>query len=202
MDQTSLYDGYLNQQAALPYGLTIGAIVCAANETYNVFRGINNYLETNNQSKLETMLLGNTVSGIISEMVVKHIAKYAPSLEANTKIGGHPDLLPTGRYLDHTILNGKYGLEIKVSQHSGGWQGHNPEAGWLMIFRYCLDPEYSIIFTEILCAKLEETDWTFADRKEHSRRTPTASINKTGMEKLRDNQIYRIPGFGIGKYKQ
>jgi hypothetical protein len=59
----------------------------------------------------------------------------------------------------------------------------------------------SLIFVEILCAKLTKSDWSFSGRKGASRRTPTASITATGVEKLRSNFLYRLPEVGVGKHR-
>ena len=56
-------------------------------------------------------------------------------------------------------------------------------------------------FLEILCAKLNQSDWSFSGRKGTSRRTPTASITKSGVEKLRSSFLYRLPGVGIGRHR-
>lgn len=191
---------WVNDAAILPYGLALGEIDSAVARTYKFFYGLNYHLESSNQRPLEEMLLSSNLSGMISEVVVRHIAEQSTSLLKNDRVGGHPDLLPVGVYETTDIQRGNEGIEIKASTHKGGWQGHNPEASWLMVFRYETKP-VGFRFTEILCAKLEETDWSFSGRKEGSRRTPTASINIVGMNKLRDNYIYRIPGYGVGKHR-
>jgi hypothetical protein len=48
-------------------------------------------------------------------------------------------------------------------------------------------------FVQVTCARLEEADWTFAGRSETSKRTITATLNRSGMRKLRANWTYRIP---------
>ena len=73
-----------------------------------------------------------------------------------------------------------------------------------MVFRYAVGEQASgeampLTFVEILCAKLEKSDWSFSGRKGASRRTPTASITTVGVEKLRSNFLYRLPGVGVGK---
>ena len=152
------------------------------------------------------MLLGNSLSGIISEFLVKNIARTAATLEANMKVGGHPDLLPKGHYSSNLVLKGDEGIEVKSSIQRGGWQGHNPEDCWLMVFRYAIGEQKTsksvpLTFLEILCAKLERSDWSFSGRKGTSRRTPTASIIASGVEKLRRNFLYRLPAVGIGRHR-
>ena len=56
-------------------------------------------------------------------------------------------------------------------------------------------------FREILCARLAKADWSFSGRSGASRRTPTASIGASGVEKLRASFVYRIPGAGVGRHR-
>lgn len=201
-----LHPEYVNRGVNLPYGLTIEEVEEAVAETYRLFHGLNDFLLSARFRPLEELLLGNSLSGIISEFLVKNIARASASLEANLKVGGHPDLLPAGRYPSNLVLKGKEGLEVKSSIQRGGWQGHNPEDCWLMVFRHTIGAERDsepapLTFVEVLCAKLELADWSFSGRKGASRRTPTASITSSGVEKLRSNFLYRIPGAGIGRHK-
>ncbi len=197
---------YVNQHVILPYGLTISEVEESVAETYRLFHGLNDYLVDSGFRPLEDLLLGNSLSGIISEFLVKNIARASTTLEANIKVGGHPDLLPKGYYSSNLILKGDEGIEVKASIQQGGWQGHNPEDCWLMVFRYVVGEQdtgelASLTFVEILCAKLTKSDWSFSGRRGTSRRTPTASITTAGVEKLRGNFLYRLPGVGVGRYR-
>ena len=74
-----------------------------------------------------------------------------------------------------------------------------------MIFRYAVGAQSDgralpLTFSEVMCAQLQKSDWSFSGRKGSSRRTPTASITKTGVEKLRTSFLYRIPGVGVGRH--
>ena len=184
----------------------MGELEKAVEETYSLIHGVNDYLTGKGYRPLEELILGNSLSGIISEFLVKNIARVSNTLEANLKIGGYPDLLPKGHYATNLVLKGNEGIEVKASIQKGGWQGHNPEEGWVMVFRYTVGEQKNgeivpLTFIEILCAKLNHTDWSFSGRRGESRRTPTASITRSGVEKLRDNFIYRIPGAGVGSHR-
>ena len=197
---------YVNRSVRLPYGLRVNEVEQAASETYRLFHGVNDFLESDGFRPLEELLLGNSLSGIISEFLVKNIARASAALEANLKVGGHPDLLPTGYYSSNLVLRGDDGIEVKSSIQRGGWQGHNAEDCWLMVFRYAIGEQdkgesVPLTFFEILCAKLELEDWSFSGRKGDSRRTPTASITSTGVEKLRSNFLYRLPNVGVGRHR-
>ena len=203
---TRLDPRYVNQRASLPYGLRVDEVEKAVAETYRLLHGLNDYLVGAGFHLLEELLLGNSLSGIISEFLVKNIARASTTLEANLKVGGHPDLLPKGHYSSNLVLKGDEGIEVKSSIQGGGWQGHNPEDCWLMVFRYVVgeqgdDSKVPLTFIEILCAKVEKSDWSFSGRKGSSRRTPTASITASGVEKLRRNFLYRVPGVGVGAHR-
>jgi hypothetical protein len=203
---TKLESRYINERVELPYGLTVQEVEQAVAETYRLFHGLNDYLVQNGFLPLEELLLGNSLSGIVSEFLVKNIARASAALEANLKVGGHPDLLPKGHYSSNLVLKGDEGIEVKSSVQKGGWQGHNPEDCWLMVFRYAIveqgnNESVPLTFVEILCAHLTKSDWSFSGRKGTSRRTPTASITTTGVEKLRSHFLYRLPGVGVGRHR-
>jgi len=154
---------YISPKVILPYGLTVDEVARAVAETYRLFHGLNDFLEGSGFHPLEQLLLGNSLSGIVSEFLVKNIARAAKTLEVNLKIGGHPDLLLKGHYTSNFVLKGDEGIEVKASIHKGGWQGHNPEDVWLMIFRYRVGEQAGsesvpLTFVEILCARLAKSD--------------------------------------------
>jgi hypothetical protein len=203
---TELDKRYVNRRVVLPYGVTVDEVETATAETYRLFHGVNDYLVANGFRPLEELLLGNSLSGIVSELLVKNIARVSPALEANLKVGGYPDLLPRGLYAANLVLKCDEGIEVKASVQKGGWQGHNPEDCWLMVFRYNVGQQadgrvVALTFIEIMCAQVAKSDWSFSGRKGASRRTPTASITAAGVEKLRSNFVYRIPGVGVGRHR-
>ena len=57
---------YINKQVRLPYGLTAQEVEEAVAETYRLFHGLNDYLVQSRFRPLEELLLGNSLSGIIS----------------------------------------------------------------------------------------------------------------------------------------
>lgn len=47
-------------------------------------------------------------------------------------------------------------------------------------------------FEKVVGAQLRKSDWKFAGRSATSRRTITATVTKTGCEKMENNWIYRL----------
>jgi len=87
---------------------------------------------------------------------------------------------------------------VKVSTHETSWQGHNPETGWVVVVQASVDrktaPVYDrspTVVERVLIARLDKTDWSYSGRSATSRRTPTASINKLGREKLQKGIVYQ-----------
>lgn len=80
-----------------------------------------------------------------------------------------------------------------------GWQGHNPENIWLLVFMFDsnrpidvsqnIDPKH-FRFLRVAGAQLEESDWQLAGRSGTSRRTITATVKESGYRKMMANWIY------------
>lgn len=92
------------------------------------------------------------------------------------------------------------GIEIKGSRHASGWQGHNAEAVWLMVFYFDSNTANDVRrdigpkpfrFLGVYAAQLDLADWNFSGRSATSRRTITASVNQNGVAKMRSNWVYR-----------
>lgn len=186
-----------NLHAKLPYGLTVKEIKAAINGVHDFLHGVNNFLVAKGYGRLEELMLKNAFAGFLSEIIVKNLADNSRTLVRNIKVGGYPDLIPKNCYAGDSVLRGR-GIEVKASKQKGGWQGHNPEKGWIMVFRYEIDDETEPVqsrnpteIAEVMAAELDKDDWSFSGRRGASRRTITASIVKSGMERLRSNRIYR-----------
>jgi len=176
--------------------MTVGEVRGAVEAVYEFLYAVNSALGKQELGLFEELALGNTFSGLLSEILVKNIAKCSRSLMRNKHVGGHPDLLPVGHPRGDNQLRCGQGVEIKTSRQSSGWQGHNPEVGWLIVFRYELaDAESPTHFVQILAADLKTEDWSLAERGQTSRRTRTCSINEDGVAKLRANPVYQEPEY-------
>ena len=202
VQKPTIDNGDFRTNMALPHGLTVETVRAAMEDVYEILYTINTSLVAKGLDRLEETLLGNSFSGLLSELVVKGLARHSDALVRNLKIGGHPDLIPKDTYPGDSVQQGE-GVEVKTSIQPGGWQGHNPEASWIMIFQYEIDvttepPQNRrpSQYRRVMIAKLDEGDWSFSGRQGMSRRTPTASILKSGTLKLASNAIYEL---GVGK---
>lgn len=173
---------------SLPYGLLPEHFEQAVRQAEAFFNRF-----SNNESEfpqLLEILAKNAISGLVSDLMIYGLSKAQAELCKNIMIGGFPDLVPRSEFPAQSVLKGHTGIEVKSSKNNS-WQGHNAEDGWLMAVKYITRPEtFDIRIEKIYLAELTKEDWTFFPRKENSRRTPTATINKSGLKKLRAQVVY------------
>ena len=192
-----------NSAAILPYGLTTAHVQKAMKE-FLVFLGfINGRLRTKEMHRLESFMMAANFSSLVGEFMSATIPKNCPTLVKNRYHNGHPDLLPAGRFPRNAMQHGTDGIEIKASRYRRGWQGHNAEDAWLMVFVFDsntsqLDKETNeaqaprpFRFVKVVGAQIAKSDWSFSGRSGTSRRTITASVTRGGYEKMEGNWIYR-----------
>jgi len=189
-----------NRAAVLPYGLKIKHVCEAMNSFLDFIGFINTQLGTRSIQPLECMLMPANFSSIVGEFMTSSIPRHCPTLVKNQYHNGHPDLIPPNTYPNNACQYGHKGIEIKASRYLQGWQGHNAEASFLIVFCYESGRPTDEIkkiapkpfrFLLVCGAKLELSDWTFTGRSETSRRTITAAVNRTGYEKMINNWIFR-----------
>lgn len=192
--------GSFNPNAVIPYGLTTTQLDAAMNEFLNFLRFVNEQLLSKGMVRLESLLMPANFSSVVSEFMNTSIPKHCPSLVKNTYHNGHPDLLPANTYPRDSVQYGHTGIEVKASRYLRGWQGHNAEESWLMVFVFdCNRPRDTaqgvsprpFSFVKVVGAQLEESDWKFAGRSATSRRTITATVTPTGYAKMEANWLYR-----------
>lgn len=188
-----------NREADLPYGCEVAHIQQALSSFLDFLGFVNGQLYSRDMPRLESLLMTANFSSIVGEFVAMNLPKYCPTLRRNQYHNGRPDLIPTGHYANDAVQHGQEGIEVKASRYQRGWQGHNPESGWLLVV--CFDsnstsgqnrPPTPFQFTLVACARLEAQDWRFSGRSATSRRTITAAVAHTGYQKLLANWIYRI----------
>lgn len=191
-----------NPAAVLPYGLTPEQVYLAMTDFLNFLGFINLQLHARQIERLEVMLMPANFSSIVGEFMSSTIPKYCPGLVKNQYHNGHPDLLPIDRFENNAAQHADEGIEIKGSRYGSGWQGHNPEDTWLMVFVFdsnrpgdatkALAPR-PFRFLKVVGAPLTKADWAFSGRSATSRRTITASVTDSGYHKMMANWIYQAP---------
>jgi hypothetical protein len=203
----------LNPDAIIPYGCTPQHVLQAMHD-FEAFLGfVNTQLRSRGTERLESLLMEANFSSIVGEYLGAAIPKYCAPLVRNLYHNGHPDLIPAGRFPGDAVQYAHEGIEVKASRKltPSGWQGHNPEAVYLLLFIIdCNGPKDTgrgilprpFRFLTALGAQLELADWRFSGRGETSRRTITASITDSGYAKLTANWIYRAPGFAFRARRQ
>lgn len=192
-------DGF-NTNAKIPYGCSIAHIQQSMQDFIEFLSFINNQLNTRQIPRLESFVIPANFSSMVGEFMVATLPKYCKTIVKNSYHNGHPDLLPKGMFEDDSALHANEGIEVKGSRHLKGWQGHNPEDVYLMVF--CFEsntardeslgkPPKPFEFIKVVGAKLTKDDWKFSGRSATSRRTITASVTAGGFEKMEANWIYR-----------
>lgn len=196
---TPVKQSNFNLQCKLPHGLTTAHVRRAMTDFVEFLGFINTQLNSRDMPRMETFLMPANFSSMVGEFMNMSIPKYCGTLVKNKYHNGHPDLIPAGRFPNDEVQYSNVGLEVKGSRHLSGWQGHNPEAVWLMVF--CFEsntsndqkkniPPKSFKFTAVYAAKLKEEDWAFSGRSKTSRRTITASVTQPGVKKMKANWVY------------
>src|SRR3990172_2974858 len=161
-----------NPTCALPYGLKPDHIQHAMQDFIDFLGFINEQLNTKEMPRLESFLMPANFSSMVGEYMNIAIPKYCPTLVKNQYHNGHPDLIPVGVFANDAVQHSTEGIEVKGSRHLTGWQGHNAESVWLMVFVFSSNTSSGLIkiapkpfsFQAVYTAKLEMDDWAFSGR--------------------------------------
>ncbi len=191
-----------NPAADIPYGCNTKHISKAMRDFLDFLGFVNMQLYSKKIQRLESFLMPANFSSMVGEFMSAAIPKYCSSLVKNSYHNGHPDLIPPNVYANDSCQHGAEGIEIKASRHPSGWQGHNPENVWLMVFVFDsntardhargIEPRL-FRFLKVVGASLTKEDWSFSGRSATSRRTITASVTRSGYLKMESNWIYKAP---------
>ena len=189
-----------NPKAKIPYGVTVEHVGKAMQEFIDFLGFINTQLHTRKLERLESFLMPANFSSMVGEFMGASLPKHCKTVFRNSYHNGHPDIVPAGAYPENAIQHGPEGIEIKGSRYARGWQGHNAEETWLMVFVFECNNSRDVSlgndpipfrFVKVVGAKLLESDWQFSGRAEGSRRTITATVKRSGFDKMEANWIYR-----------
>jgi hypothetical protein len=193
-------DGF-NPNAKIPFNVTTAHVHAAMQDFIEFLTLIDAQLHTKEMATLENTMMQANFSSLVGEMMGARIPKHCLTVVKNLYHNGHPDMLPAGKYPGDAAQHaGSDGIEIKASRYLQGWQGHNAEDVWLMVFVFQSGREGPKVkkttafkFLLVVGAMLTKADWLFAGRSETSRRTITASVTKAGAAKMMANWIYKCP---------
>lgn len=189
-----------NLNADLPYGCTTQHIQQAMNDFVDFVGFINPQLHARGLERLESMLMPANFSSMVGEFMITAIPKYCPTIVKNQYHNGHPDLIPAGVFPNDAVQYASEGIEVKASRYMRGWQGHNPEETWLMVFVFDSNRPSDALkgiqpkpfrFVKVVGAHITQQDWSFSGRSATSRRTITASVTNSGYQKMMANWIYQ-----------
>ena len=187
-----------NSKATLPYNLRLQDFEMAMQDIYDFFYDINKGLTRRGLLRLDDMLRPAIMSGLLSDMLTASLSKHSRSLTVNLYHNGHPDLIVNGVYPGNSVKAGEQGVEIKTTRKSGGVvDTHGARNQWMCVFVYevdCLtEPANNrapMTFNEIYLGKVVLEDFRRNQRGELG--TRTATLHRSGIEKLRKNWIYIV----------
>lgn len=195
--------GWFNHGAVLPYGCTLEHIRLTMEGFLDFLGFVNLELYKRSIVRFESLLAPANFSSVVGEYAVSTLPDFCLSLVKNRYHNGHPDTLPAGTFAGDAVKHATEGVEIKASRRNSGWQGHNAEQCWLMVFVFDsnrpADSKNGVAarpftYKAAYLARLEESDWKFSGRKEGSKRTITASVTGPGRKKLLANWVYHFGG--------
>ena len=196
-----------NSRAVIPFDCSIKHVQASMQEFVDFLGFINVQMNARQLSRLESMLMPANFSSIVGEFMSSTIPKHCRGLVKNRYHNGHPDLIPANRFEKDMCQHGFEGIEIKGSRYLRAWQGHNPEDTWLMVFVFDSNRPSDVSkgialrpfsFRMVVGAQLKKRDWLFAGRSKTSRRTITASITNSGLQKMMANWIYKDAALRAG----
>lgn len=187
-----------NQNAVLPFELRLKDFELAMQDVYDFFYDVNLLLAAKGLQRLDDMLRPAIMSGVLSDMLSASVAKHSRTLVQNQYFNGHPDLLVQGRYANDAVKAGSDGVEIKTTRNRGGAvDTHGARDQWMCVFVYGIDHETepaierkAMSFTEVYLGQVTTAD--FRQNPRGPLGTRTATLDRQGVAKLRENWIYKL----------
>ena len=170
----------------------------AMQDVYDFFYDVNSHLARKGLQRMDEMLRPAIMSGVLSDMLTASLAKHARVLTENRYFSGHPDLIVQGVYPDNAVKAGAEGVEIKTTRRAGGAvDTHGARNQWMCVFVYDIDKDTEpaidrrpMSFREVYLGHVVISDFRKNPRGELG--TRTATLHKDGIQKLRENWIYRL----------
>jgi hypothetical protein len=169
----------------------------AMQDVYDFFYDVNALLTQRGLQRLDDMLRPAIMSGVLSDMLTASLAKHSRVLRENRYFNGHPDLVVQGVYPGNCVQAGTEGVEVKTTRKTGGAvDTHGAREQWMCVFVYDVDVQSEpaaerrpMTFTEVYLGRVTTEDFRKNPRGELG--TRTATLHREGIQKLRENWIYR-----------
>ena len=188
----------IQRECCLPYELRIDDFRMAMQDVYDFFYDVNEQLARKGLERLDDMLRPAIMSGVLSDMLTASLAKHSRVLRQNQYFNGHPDLVVQGIYPTNAVKAGTEGVEIKTTRKGGGAvDTHGARTQWMCVFVYRIDNETEpavsrapMTFSEVYLGHVSVEDFRRNPRGELG--TRTATLHRLGIQKLRENWIYRL----------
>ncbi len=167
-------------------------------DVYDFFFDVNVLLTGKGLQRLDEMLRPAIMSGVLSDMLTASLANHSRTLVQNMYFNGHPDLVVQGVYPNDSIKAGAKGVEIKTTRKAGGAvDTHGAREQWMCVFVYDIDNKTQpavrrrpLRFTEVYLGHVIVDDFRRNPRGELG--TRTATLDRNGIAKLRENWIYKV----------
>lgn len=200
LKRKSIDKSKFNKAAKLPYQLRLADFEIAIQDVYDFFYDVNKLPIKRGLRRLDDTLRPAAMSGIISDMLTASMANHARSLVENKHFNGHPDLIVQGKYPNNSVKAGTEGVEIKSTRKKGGAvDTHGAREQFMCVFVYETDHETEpaidrrpMRVTEVYLAYVTAADFRKNPRGELG--TRTATLDRNGVKKLRENWIYILNG--------
>jgi hypothetical protein len=191
-----------NPDVSLPYELRVLDFESAMQDVYDFFHDVNVHLTGKGLGRIEDTLRKANLSGTVSDMLTASLATHARTLVQNQYHNGHPDLVVRGIYPNDAVKSGDRGVEVKSTLKKGGAvDTHGAREQWFCVFVYRIDRETEpaverepLQFTEVYLAHVTPDDFRRNERGELG--TRTATLHKSGVDRLRRGWVYLDPGVG------
>lgn len=185
-----------NRMRSLPYELRLQDFEMAMQDVYDFFFDVNVLLTGKGLERLDDMIRPAILSGLLSDMLTASMAKHSRTLTQNAYFNGHPDLVVRGIYAKNAAPAGRDGIEIKTTRKRGGAvDTHGAREQWMCVFVYDVDNDAepavdraALAFTEVYLGEVTIQDFRKNARGELG--TRTATLNRDGIARLRENWIY------------
>jgi hypothetical protein len=197
IERNQVDESKFNRKAVLPFELRLKDFGMAMQDAFDFFHDVNVGLVERGLERLDDLLRPAIMSGVLSDMLTASLAKHSRTLTVNGYFNGHPDLVVRGVYPENRVKAGSEGVEIKTTRKAGGAvDTHGARDQWMCVFVYTVDngteparQRRPMTFTEVYLGLVSTRDFRRNPRGELG--TRTATLHRVGIEKLRQNWIYR-----------